>query len=174
MDARDSMIDRLREVQVDFVNPFLSALHQTLKAMSGTKTRRGQVKLVTSNSFHNDTIIFMRVDGQIKGMVVIELTEELAKKFVSQFLLGIPISELDEMAKNSLTEFSLRMSEMARGQLVQKGFMTSISAFVNVNRPLQFSRERQFVTVTLDTDHGPFKVSFHVMKTAQKLQPQKQ
>jgi len=163
--ATEQFADHLREVQVEFVNPFLSALNQTLQSMGRTTASKGSIRLTKINIFSADALIFMRIDGAIKGIVILELPEEIAKKFVSQFLLGVPIIELDEMARNSLIEFSIRISEKAKGRLVQRGYLSNVSSNINFYKPLQFSRDRQFIVVPLNTEFGSFNVFFHVMKT---------
>ena len=157
----------LHDVEVDFVNPFLAALQTTLKMMSmgQTSAQKGAISLSNANTLSGDTLIFLRVDGAVKGLVVLSITEELAKKLVSAFLLGVPISEMDEMAKNALVEFSLRIAELAHSQLVKKGYLANISFHINYNKPLQFSRDHPFLVVPLQTEHGGFTVFFNVMKT---------
>ncbi|HPI77888.1 MAG TPA: hypothetical protein PLK80_14240, partial [bacterium] len=65
---------------------------------------------------------------------------------------------------NSLEEFSIRISEMARRQLIDRGYLASVSSFVNFKKPLHFSGDKQFIVVPIDTEHGDFKVFFNVMK----------
>ena len=156
----------LRDVEADFVNPFLSALHSTLKSMTmgQTTARKGVLSLINANRLSGDTLIFLRVEGAIKGLVVLSIQEELAKKLVSTFLLGVPIIEMDEMAKNSLVEFSLRIAELAHSHLVKKGYSANVSFHINYNKPVEFSREHQFIVVPLSTDFGQFNVFFNVIK----------
>jgi chemotaxis protein CheX len=161
------MASMLREVEADFVNPFLSALHATLKSMTmGQATaQKGTLSLIKSNSLSGDALIFLRIDGAIKGLVVLSLREEIVKNLVSTFLLGVPIIELDDMAKNSLVEFSLRIAELAHTQLVKKGYIANVTFHINYNKPIQFTREHQFLVVPLNTEQGQFDVFFNVMKT---------
>ncbi|HOC91885.1 MAG TPA: chemotaxis protein CheX [bacterium] len=161
----DEIADRLREVEADFVNPFLAALHQTLQSMGHTSARKGCLSLVKSDKINGDALVYLRVDGAIKGLVVLQLPEIVAKKLISIFLFGLPVFELDEMAKNCLREFSLRISELARGQLVKKGYLANVFSQISVQKPIEFSRDRQFLVVPLETDHGEFKVYFNVIKT---------
>jgi chemotaxis protein CheX len=167
-DTNNGSSANLREVELDFVNPFLSALHATLKSMTmgQTTAHKGALSLVKANVLSGDTLIFLRVDGALKGLVVLAFQEEFAKKLVSTFLLGVPIIELDEMAKNALVEFSLRISELAHNHLVKKGYPANISFHINYNKPIQFTREHQFLVVPLNTAYGKFDVFFKVAKTA--------
>ena len=166
----------LREVEVEFVNPFLSALHATLKSMTmgQTTAQKGSLSLIKADIISGDTLIFLRVDGALKGLVVLSLQEEFAKKLVSTFLLGVPIIEMDEMAKNSLVEFSLRIAELAHTKLVKKGYPANVSFHINYNNPIQFTREHQFLVIPLNTVHGQFNVFFNVAKTdlAEKETPE--
>jgi CheY-specific phosphatase CheX len=156
--------EKLREVQAEFVNPFLSALGYTLKTMGRASANKGMIALERANTFRGDAQILLRVDGTIKGFVILEMPETLARKFVSLFLFGLPIKELDAMARNSLEEFSIRVSERARRQLIDRGYLASVSSFVNFKKPLHFSGDKQFIVVPIDTEHGDFKVFFNVMK----------
>lgn len=157
--------ERLREVDVQFMNPFLTAVHDILRSMGQTVVHKGSVSLIKADSLKGDALIYLRVDGAVKGIVVLELPIELAKKFVSLFLLGVPIVEIDEMAKNSLAEFSLRISETARTKLVKHGFYANVFSHISLNKTLDFSNDRQFILVPFTTDHGEFRIFFNVMKT---------
>jgi chemotaxis protein CheX len=156
---------RLREVDVEFVNPFLTAIHDTLKSMGQTVAQKGTLSLIKADTLKGDALIFLRVEGAVKGIVVLELPGELVKKFVSLFLLGVPIVEIDEMAKNSLAEFSIRISEIARRKLLKQGFHANVFSHVNFHTPLSFRTDRQFIVIQFITEHGEFKLFFNVMKT---------
>ncbi|MFA6451660.1 MAG: hypothetical protein WCX65_19470 [bacterium] len=166
-DTVNNLTSVLRDVEANFVNPFLSALHNTLKSMSmgQTTVTKGVLSLVNANRLDGETLIFLRVDGSIKGLIVLSLNEVFAKKLVSTFLLGVPIIEMDEMAKNSLVEFSLRIAELAHSHLVKKGYATNVTFNILYHKPVQFSREHQFLTMPLNTEHGDFSVFFNMMKT---------
>jgi len=166
-DNVSSIASKLQQVEVDFVNPFIAALQTALQMMTmGRATaQKGVISLINANCIDGETLIFLRIDGAIKGLVILNLQEELAKKFVSTFLLGVQIEEMDEMAKNSLAEFSLRVAEIAHSQLVKKGYLANVSFHINYNKPLQFSKDHQFILVPLTTELGPFNGFFNVMKT---------
>ncbi len=163
----------LREVEADFVNPFLTALNITLKSMTMGQSipHKGALSLVSSNSLAGDILISLRVEGMIKGLVVLSIQDEISKKLVSSFLFGVPIVELDEMAKNSLMEFSLRIAEVAHTQLINQGYAANVTFHINYNKPVQFSREHQFLVVPLKTEQGQFNIFFNIMKADSAQQP---
>jgi chemotaxis protein CheX len=165
-EANNNLSHELRDVEADFVNPFLSALNATLTSMTMglTTAQKGLLSLINLNKLDGDTLIFLRVDGAIKGLVVLSIQEDIAKKLVSTFLLGVPIIEMDEMAKNSLVEFSLRIAELAHNNLGKKGYTANVTFNIHYHKPIQFSREHQFLVVPLTTDHGIFNVFFNVVK----------
>jgi chemotaxis protein CheX len=166
-EAPTNITSVLRDVEADFVNPFFSALNTTLTSMSmgQTSAQKGQLSLINLNKLDGETLIFLRVEGAIKGLVVLSFQEDFAKKLISTFLLGVPIIEMDEMAKNSLVEFSLRIAELAHNNLVKKGYASNVTFNISYHKPIQFSREHQFLVVPLSTDHGRFNVFFNVVKS---------
>lgn len=156
---------QLKEIEAAFVNPFLSSLHSTLKQMGGIDSHRQDVQLEDIKSFAGDVLVIMKVDGSITGLVIVKLDEETMKKLVSRFLFGVPIVEIDEMAKNALKEFILRVAEKAKKMLIERDYHSNVSHGITFSKPLSFGKALDFIAVSYATDCGPMKVYFNIMKT---------
>jgi len=158
--------EKLKEIEANFVNPFLSAMYETLVSMGRTKSQRGTASLDRKGSFDSEVIIAIKVDGEISGLAVVLIDRETAMKMVSSFLLGVPVMEMDEMAQNAIREFALRTCEKAKRQLQERGYHSNVSHAVNFSEPLNLPRQLGFVSVPYTTDHGKLQVLFNITRTS--------
>jgi len=156
---------KLQEVDAGFVNPFLVAAHETLLSLVGSPAQKWELILTEKEQFTDDVAIEMKVEGGLQGMVLICMDEETAKRFVSSTLHGIKVESLDEMAQNSLEEFSIRATEKAKRQLLKLGHMVNVRTRMFTNEPVKLPRIFPFLTVILTTRCGEIRVFFNLIRT---------
>lgn len=93
-------------MDVKLINPFLNAVTGVMPQLGFASVERKGI------SMHNDTIVVdgvvmaLGIVGDKKGNVVYNLSMEDAKKIASTMMMGMPIEELDDMAKSALSELS--------------------------------------------------------------------
>lgn len=155
----------LKDVDVDFLNPFLLAVHETFLSLGNYPAVKGELTLTGIDRFNDDIMIVLIVDGGLKGTVVLSMDEATSKKFVSSFLMGLPVSIVDSMALNSLKEFSIRISEKARIHLGKMGHTTNLKHEVMFKQLVSVGRLAPFLTLSLNTKYGPVKVFFNIQKS---------
>jgi len=165
MADHNNSTEKLRDVEADFINPFITAMYDTMRSMGERSSRKGDAALVRTEVFNHDLLIAMRVDGTINGFVIIGMSGETARKMVSVFLFGIPIVELDEMARNAVREFSLRVAERAKKALVGREYHVNVTHGVNFGTSLEFKKKLEFIQVHYLLDYGELEVFFNIMKT---------
>lgn len=167
MTARENNenVSRLRDVEAEFINPFISAIYETMRGMGETTAVKGVPSLHRVKCFSCDTTIVMKVEGTIVGLVVVEMDDETTRRLVSAFLLGVPIIEMDEMAKNSIMEFTLRLCDRARKLLITSEYHANVSHKVNFKTNIDLAREHEFIRVPYTLEYGQMTVYFSVMKS---------
>lgn len=156
---------KMSDVDKDFINPFLRAAHEVFLDLGKYPVQKGELTLKGMECFADDIMILMNVEGGLKGSVVFCMDEDTSKKFVSSFLMGIQVSQVDTMALNSLREFSIRVSEKAKRLLGELGHLTNVRHEVVFKQLLSLSQTSPFLTLSLSTPHGPVKVFFNIVRT---------
>jgi chemotaxis protein CheX len=148
----------LRDVEAEFVNPFLVAFQETLISLGNKPSSKGDLKLVETDLVQYDVSALLRISGGVQGAVIFGMSEPVACKFASCCLMGIMVDTMDQMARSSLDEFSLRISKKARDQLVNKGYFCNVSHSVSYGRSIRFNQKTQFLHVTYIMEHGALEV----------------
>ncbi len=154
-----------RDVEASFVNPFLTALHDTLLNMAGVESQKCEPRLLKDSAIQDDILLFMGLEGSLTGMVIVRMNVITATHLVSAILFGVPIDEIDEMALNTLKEFALRVSVTAKKRLTGENINTSVHRGICIGKTLTFSENLTFICVPYHTDHGTITVMFNITKS---------
>ncbi|MEW6201557.1 MAG: hypothetical protein AB1546_06260 [bacterium] len=165
MEAEIVCVPKLMDVDAEFVNPFLAAAHDALVSLGRTPAQRGELALTMQDEFSDDVVVELQVEGELHGVVFFCMDEETAKRSVSAILRGIIIEEMDEMAQSSLEEFSIRVSEKAKRQLLKLGYKVNVRSRLLLNERAQLPDFFPFLTVCLTTRCGEMLAFFNLTKT---------
>lgn len=91
-------------MKVEYINSFIKASTEVLNNFVADKFSVGR-PYIRSNPFPTrEIVIILGITGDIKGQAVFSLTEDMAKKIASGMMMGMPVDEIDEMAKSALSE----------------------------------------------------------------------
>lgn len=91
-------------VNVEYINPFIEAAQNVLKDFCKIEAHIGK-PFLTSASYEGDTlIIIVGITGQLRGQVIINMSHEVACRLASHMMMGMPVTELNDMAKSAVSE----------------------------------------------------------------------
>lgn len=91
-------------MRVEYINAFIKASTEVLNNFVSDKFGVGK-PYIRNNPFPTkEIVIILGITGDIKGQAVFSLSEEIAKKIASAMMMGMPVEEIDEMAKSALSE----------------------------------------------------------------------
>lgn len=92
------------EINVEHINPFLVASTSIIRDICGIDMKIGK-PYIKETSFANDSIIIMiGITGEMRGQVMIVMTYEKALDIASKMMMGMPVTELDEMSISAISE----------------------------------------------------------------------
>lgn len=91
-------------MNVKYINPFIKASTEVLKMIAQVTFVTGKPYMKVSPFTPSSVLIVVGITGQISGQAVISMDIELAKTVASKMMMGMPVNELDEMAKSALSE----------------------------------------------------------------------
>lgn len=91
-------------MKAEYINAFIKASTEVLNNFVSEKFSVGK-PFIRNNPFPTkEIIILLGITGDIKGQAVFSLTEDMAKAVASGMMMGMPVEEIDEMAKSALSE----------------------------------------------------------------------
>ncbi len=114
-------------MKVEYVNAFLKASTQVLKTAAQIEFVTGAPYIKTSPFTAENLIIVVGITGEIRGQAVISMSEELAKTVASKMMMGMPVPEIDDMAKSALSELGNMIMGNAATLLFNDGVNVDIT-----------------------------------------------
>jgi chemotaxis protein CheX len=113
-------------MNAEIINPFVVAAFTFLEKDQKLKISKGTLSLVNSPvAGIVNTVIGIK--GFVQGQVVYCMSMITALKIASMMLLGMPMDELDELAKSAIGEMGNIITGHASGILTNNGIFCSVT-----------------------------------------------
>ncbi|MBO5426565.1 MAG: chemotaxis protein CheX [Lachnospiraceae bacterium] len=91
-------------IDVRHINPFLQSSISIVESVTQVKMSVGKPESTDFNLKDTSYAIQVGVVGEMKGQVVLVMSEDNAKDIASRMMYGMPVTELDEMSSSALNE----------------------------------------------------------------------
>jgi chemotaxis protein CheX len=91
-------------MRAEYINPFIKASTEVLKTIANLHFTTGAPYLKSSPFGTDSLIILVGITGEMRGQAVISMNTAMAKSVASSMMMGMPVNEIDEMAKSALSE----------------------------------------------------------------------
>ncbi len=146
-------------MDVKFLNPFVEAAVEVLKAEIGVSVERGQLSLHQSAMTTDEVTVLIHLVGQVHGVVLYGMNNQTGIRFVTQ-ILGQEFNQLDSLAQSGIAELGNVISGRATIKFSQAGYNSNISPPTLITgkgvqiSTLDFPR----IVVPLETNLGPLSV----------------
>jgi len=114
-------------MKVEYINPFIEASQTVLKQIASLDAKLGKIYLKTAPYRSEDVIIMVGLTGKIRGQAVFSLTKDFAMRIASAMMMGMPISEFDDMAKSAISELANMIMGNAATILYNRGINIDIT-----------------------------------------------
>jgi chemotaxis protein CheX len=114
-------------MKAEFINPFIKATYEVVKAAAGIEIKTGKLFIQNSPYGTNDLLIMVGITGEIKGQVILSIPTSIAKAIASNMMMGMPVDEIDEMAKSALSELGNMIMGNAATLLFNQGITIDIT-----------------------------------------------
>ena len=117
----------MADINVECISPFLMASTTILKDTCQLEMQIGR-PYVKTTEFENDSVIIMiGVTGEMRGQVMIAFSYQKALEIASRMMMGMPVSELDEMSTSAISELGNMIMGNAATILSTKGIGIDIT-----------------------------------------------
>lgn len=91
-------------ISVEHINPFLLSAQQILAQVCMIETKVGKLSKDDMCIDGEPVFIMLGVTGEMTGQVCIVFDLNVAKDVASRMMMGMPVAEIDDMAKSALSE----------------------------------------------------------------------
>ena len=91
-------------MDVNFINPILAAFTEILPQIGFQKVEKKNISLVGSTFDYDGVIINLAVVGPVKGVILIGMDIDSAKRFASAMMMGMEVTEFDSLAQSAVSE----------------------------------------------------------------------
>jgi len=108
-------------MRVEYINPFVEAAFDMLKEVVSTDLKRGELYLKSSPQPVLGVTAIVGLAGKVEGRVLFDMSSETALAIASK-MNGEPMTEMDELAKATITELANMITAQAVTKLYDLGF----------------------------------------------------
>jgi chemotaxis protein CheX len=138
-------------MRVEYINPFVEAAFTVLKEVLGTEVKRGDLYLKSTTMSIMGVAALVGLAGDVEGRVLFDMSKETALQ-VSGLMNGETFTQLDEMAKATITELANMITAQAVTKLHSLGFkfdLTPPALFTGENMEIS-NHEVEALIVPMD------------------------
>jgi chemotaxis protein CheX len=144
-----------------YINPFLYAVELVFGQLGICDIKKGGEKVKDEMYVDKDITAFIGIVGEIKGNVSYSFNSKTAMGIVSAMMMGMPVTNINEIERSALAE----LANMITGNAV--GGLTDIKD-IDITPPSVIMGQDIFfvigtvstITVDIETSLGPIEVNF--------------
>jgi chemotaxis protein CheX len=143
-------------MRVEFINPFVAAAFNVLERVGKSQAKKGKLSKTNSPVRGNEVNVVIGVTGSVIGQVICSMSMETARKISSLMLFGMPVTDLDDLAKSALSELGNMITGNAATELGNSGYLCNLTtASIFIGREITVSiQDVQILQIPVSTDMG--------------------
>lgn len=146
-------------MNVEFLNPFISAAVEVLEQEVSAASQRGEIRLQRSAYTTSEVTTMLSIVGEVRGMVLYGMPTKMALALVSQ-MMGQEFTEFDDLAQSGIGELGNVITGRASTKLSASGYVANLSPpTLIVGKGLQVSTlDFQRLVIPLATQFGTLEI----------------
>lgn len=114
-------------MNVEYINPFIEASRTVIRTVANIDISLGKVYLKTSPYTSETIVVIVGIMGGLRGQVIFSMDKLVSLKIASAMMMGMAITELDEMSKSAIAESANMILGNAATILYDKGIKIEIT-----------------------------------------------
>lgn len=91
-------------MDVTLINPILAAFTDVLPQIGFQKIERKNISLVGAMFNYDGVLINLAMVGSIRGIILIGMNIDSAKKIASKMMMGMEVKDFDSLAQSAISE----------------------------------------------------------------------
>lgn len=108
-------------MRVEYINPFVESAYSIMKEVLNTEVKRGDLYLKKSSQPVMGVAAIVGLAGDVEGRVLFDMDEKTAID-ISSVMNGEVLTEMDDLAKATITELANMITAQAVTKLHDLGF----------------------------------------------------
>jgi len=96
----------MANINVEYINPFISAAQTVLKDFCHIESTMGRPYLKQATYEGDILAVIVGITGVLRGQVILTMENKTACDIASHMMMGMPVPELNDMAKSAVSELS--------------------------------------------------------------------
>ncbi len=145
-------------MQVEYINPFITALKNTFRTMLSCEARRGQVAVKQDSRAAHEVSGVIGLSGRAVGTVVVSFSTQVALKAASTMLMT-EATKIDEEVLDAVGELTNMVAGAAKAELEEYSLSVSLpSVITGPAHEVHFPSEVTPIGIAFDTDWGPISL----------------
>lgn len=151
----------MANVNVEYINPFISAAQTVMKDFCQIETTMGKPYLKQASYEGEILAIIIGLTGVLKGQVILTMKSKTACNIASKMMMGMPVPELNDMAKSAVSELSNMVLGNAATIFSTKNIALDITPpTVTLGQNLSFSvSDSKTICVPLNFDDDSIEIN---------------
>lgn len=109
------------------VNPFIESFSSIMPQLGFSNIQTGKLSTKQKEVTGSGVVVVLGIVGELRGNVVYYMTAEAAMKIASTMMMGMPVTELDEMAQSTIGELTNMLTATAATCFYNMGIKIDIS-----------------------------------------------
>ncbi len=114
-------------MDVKYINPFIESFSSVMPQLGFENIKIGELNVKSKEVTESGVIAVVGIVGDVRGNAVYTMSVDAAKTFASTMMMGMPVEELDDMAKSALSELSNMLTATAATAFSNVGITVDIS-----------------------------------------------
>lgn len=143
-------------MNAEYLNPVISAATYVLREMCGLEINTGSPYLTQLVYDEKIFVVMIGITGQLQGQVILSMKVEVACEIASKMMMGMPVPELNDMARSALGELMNMVMGNAVTAFFNKGITLDITPptiFLSNNLTMNVGNSKMIcIPITFDVD----------------------
>ncbi len=114
-------------MDVKYVNPFIEAFGAVMPELGFASTAMAGLSAKAKEVVASGVLVVLGLVGDVKGNVVFTIETDVAKRIASTMMMGMPVEELDDMARSAISELTNMLTANAATLFANSGIAVEIS-----------------------------------------------
>lgn len=151
-------------INVEYINPFISAAQTVLRDFCQIDSTIGKPYLKQAYYEGDMLAVIIGVTGVLRGQVILTMETQTACNIASKMMMGMPVPELNDMAKSAVSELCNMILGNAATIFSTKSIALDITPpTITLGTNLSFSvSDSKTICVPLDFEQGSLEINIAI------------
>lgn len=114
-------------MDIKYINPFINAFANVLPQVGLADIKKNGLSLKDKHLDSSGVMIIVGIIGDVKGNIIYNTSIENAKKIASAMMMGMEVTELNELAQSAISELTNMLTANAATELSNIDITANIS-----------------------------------------------